>query len=83
MTVRQRLAPVKSSLGIAVFLTHIISRLQKSADPKVALSISRLQKWNLRRQFSKSFPNIQLKGVVNRLSPFKNFSDHTNKFLMG
>ena len=83
MTARQRLAPVKSSLGTAVFLTQIISRLQKSADAKVALSISRLQKWNLRRQFSKSFPNIQLKGVVNRLSPFKNFSDHTNKFLMG
>ena len=29
------------------------------------------------------FPNIQLKGVVNRLPPFKNFSDHTNRFLMG
>ena len=29
------------------------------------------------------FPNIQLKGVVNRLPPFKNLSDHTNKFLMG
>ena len=36
-------------------------------------------------EFSKNciFPNIQLKGVVNRLPPFKNLSDHTNKFLMG
>ena len=47
--------------------------------------ISRRQKWNSRRQFSKNciFPNIQLKGVVNRLPPFKNLSDHTNIFLMG
>ena len=28
------------------------------------------------------FPNIQLKGVVNKLPPFKNLPDHTNKFLM-
>ena len=28
------------------------------------------------------FPNIQLKGVVNRLPPFKNLSNHTNRFLM-
>ena len=36
-------------------------------------------------KFSKNciFPNIQLKVVVNRLPPFKNLSDHTNKFLMG
>ena len=69
----------------AVFLTQIISRRQKNADAKVALSISRRQKWNSRRQFSKNciFPNIQLKGVVNRLPPFKNLSDHTNMFLMG
>ena len=81
MTARQRLAPVKSSFCLAVFLTQIISRLQKNADAKVVLSISCLQKWNLRRQFSKIFPNIQLKGVVNRLPPFKNLSDDTNKFL--
>ena len=68
-----------------VFLTQIISRWQKKADMKVVFSISRQQKWNLHRQFSKNcnFPNIQLKGVVNRLPPFKNLSDHTNKFLMG
>ena len=50
----------------AVFLTQIISRQQKNADAKVALSI-------LRRQFSENciFPSIQLKGVVNRLPPFK------------
>ena len=29
------------------------------------------------------FPNVQLKGVVNRLPLFKNLSDHTNRFLMG
>ena len=29
------------------------------------------------------FPNIQLKGVVNRLPPFKNLSDHKNRSLMG
>ena len=28
------------------------------------------------------FPNIRLKGVINRLLPFKNLSDHTNRFLM-
>ena len=69
----------------SVFLTQIISRRQKNADVKVALSISRRQKWKSRRQFSKNciFPNIQLKGVVNRLPPFKNLSDHTNRFLMG
>ena len=32
-----------------VFLTQIISRLQKNADAKVVLSISCCQKWNLRR----------------------------------
>ena len=69
----------------AVFLTQIISRRQKNADAKVVLSISRGQKLNLCRQFSKNciFPNIQLKGVINRLPPFKNLSDHTNKFLIG
>ena len=69
----------------SVFLTQIISRRQKNADAKVASSISRRQKWNLRWQFSKNsiFPNIQLNGVVNRLLPFKNMSDHTNRFLMG
>ena len=29
------------------------------------------------------FPNIQLKGVLNRLPPFKNLSDNTNRSLMG
>ena len=55
-----------------VFLTQIISRQQKNADAKVALLISRRQKWNSHRQISKncSFP----KGVVNRLPPFKNLS---------
>ena len=69
----------------SVFLTQIISRRQKNADAKVALSITRRQKWNSRRQFSKNciFPNIQLNGVVNRLLPFKNLSNHTNRFLMG
>ena len=36
----------------SVFLTQIISRRQKNADAEVALSISRRQKWNSRRQFS-------------------------------
>ena len=69
----------------AVFLTRILSCRQKNADAKVSLSISCQQKWNLHQQFSKNciFPNIQLKGVVNRLPPFKNLSDHTNMFLMG
>ena len=71
-------------LTSTVFLTQIISRRQKNADAKVALSISRQQKWNSRRQSSKNciFPNIQLNGVVNRLPPFKNLSDHTNRSLM-
>ena len=43
------------------FLTQIISRRQKNADANVASSISRRQKWNSHRQFSKNciFPNIQ------------------------
>ena len=72
-------------LPTTVFLTQIISRRQKNADAKVVLLISRRQKWNSRLQFSKNciFPNIQLKGVLNILPPFKNLSHHTNKFLMG
>ena len=35
--------------NITIFLTQVISRRQKNADAKVALSISRRQKWNLRR----------------------------------
>ena len=72
-------------LTYSVLLTQIISRQQKNADAKVVLSISRRQKWNSRRQFSKNciFLNIQLEGVVNRLPPFKDLYDHTNKFLMG
>ena len=66
------LVAILTKLGmiIAIFLTQMISRQQK---------------WNSRWQFSKNciFPNIQLKGVVNRLPPFKNLSDHTNIFLMG
>ena len=67
-----------------VFVTQIISRWQKNADAKVVLSTSRQQIWNLCWQFSKIciFPNIQLKGVVNRLPPFKDCSDHTSIFLM-
>ena len=67
-----------------VFLTQIISHRQKNANAKVALSISLWQKWNSYQQFSNNciFPNFQLKGVVNRLPPFKNLSDHTNMFLM-
>ena len=57
----------------------------KEADAKVLESISGWQKWRSRQQFSKNciFPNIQLKGVVNRLPPFKILSDHTNRSLMG
>ena len=71
-------------LPIAVFLTQFISCQQKNTDANVVL-ISCWEKWNLQRQFSKNciFSNIQLKGVVNRLPPFKNLCDHTNIFLMG
>ena len=67
------MARLEQGIIIPVFLTQIISRRQKNADAKVVLSISRQQKWNLHRQFSKNciFPNIKLKGVVNRLPPFK------------
>ena len=83
--IRQILLETRNKYHPSVMLTQIISRRQKNADAKVALSISRRQKWNSRRQFSKNciFPNIQLKGVVNRLPPFKNLSDHISKFLMG
>ena len=79
------MARLKQNIIIPVFLTQIISRRQKNADAKVVLPISRRQKWNSHRQFSKNgiFPNIQLKGVVNRLSPFKILSDHINRPLMG
>ena len=53
----------------------------KNADAKVALSISCQQKWKSRWQFSKNYiPNIQLKGVANKLLQFKNLFDHTNRF---
>ena len=54
----------------------------KNVNAKVALSISRWQKWKLHQQFSKNciFPNIQLKGVANKLLQFKNLFDHTNRF---
>ena len=57
----------------------------KNANAKVVRLISRRQKWSSCWQFFKNciFPNIQLKGVVNRLTPFKNLSDHLNRFLMG
>ena len=73
---------LKALISGTVFLTQIISHRQKNADAKVALLISRWQKWKLRRQFSKNciFPNIQLKGVANKLLQFKNLFDHTNRF---
>ena len=48
-------------------------------------SVSHWQKWNSCQQLSKNCisPNIQLKGVVKRLPPFKILSDHTNSSLMG
>ena len=57
-----------------VFLTQVILCQQKIADTKVVQSISCQQKRNLHWQFSKNciFPNIQIKGVVNILPPFKN-----------
>ena len=62
-----------------VFLTQIVSHRQKNASVKVALLISHQQKWKSCWQFSKNciFPNIQLKGVVNKLLQFKNLYDHT------
>ena len=41
-------------VGGTVFLTLIISHWQKKSDAKVVYSISRRQKWNSRRQFSKN-----------------------------
>ena len=69
----KRLVNSQSGSMKSVFLTHIISCWQKNIDAKVALSISRRQKWKSHRQFSKNciFPNIQLKGVVNKLLRFK------------
>ena len=68
---------------ITVFLTQMISHRQENAGAKVVYWISHWQKWNSRQQFSKNciFPNIQLKGAVNRLPSFKNLSDHTSRFL--
>ena len=79
------LLTTNTELQHLVLLTQIISCRQKNFDAKVVQWISRRQKWNSRRQFSKSciFANIQLKGVVNRLPPFKTLSGHTNRFLMG
>ena len=67
------------------FNSNSFMSAKKNADAKVALSISCRQKWNLHQQFSKNciFPNIQLKGVVNRLPPSKNLSEQTKRFLMG
>ena len=66
----------------SVFLTQIIPCRQENADAKVALLISRRQKWKSSWQFSKNciFPSIQLKGAANKLLQFKNLFDHTNRF---
>ena len=69
----------------AVFLTQIISRQQKNADAKVIMDFM-LAKMEFASAIFKNciFPNIQLKGAVNRLPPFtNNLSDHANRFLMG
>ena len=57
----------------------------KNADTKVVLSISHWKNGIHISNFQKKciFPNIQLKGVVNRLPPFKNLSDHKNMVLTG
>ena len=85
MSLNQNEKMILNFLPHTVFLTQIISRQRKNAYAKNALSISCRQKWNLRQQFSKNgiFPNIQLNNVVNRLPPFKNLFDHTNRFIMG
>ena len=67
-----------------VFLTHIISHWQKMPKRKLYNGFH-VDKIGIRvSKFSKNciFPNIQLKGVVNRLPPFKSMYDHMNKFLM-
>ena len=47
-------------LAKTVFITQTVSHRQKNADAKVVGSISRWQKWNLRRQCLKNciFLNI-------------------------
>ena len=65
------------TLSIAVhtvFLTQIISRIMYNRF-HVGKNGIRVGKC--------TFPNIQLKDVVNRLPPFKDLYDHTNRFLTG
>ena len=66
-----------------VFLTQTISRRQKNAERCIKDFTS--AKMEFASAISKKlyFSNIQLKGVVNRLSSFQNLSDHANRFLMG
>ena len=69
-----------------LFATQIISRnyLAKKCHWQSCIINFTMAKMVFALSISKSsiFPNIQLKGVVKRLPPFKYLSDHTNRFLM-
>ena len=68
----------------SVFLTQIISRRQKNADGKLYYRFHVGKNGTRVGSFQKIviLPNIKLKVAVNRLPPFNNLSDHTNRFLM-
>ena len=70
---------------VSVFLTQIISCQQKMLMQKLHNGFHVSNNGIHVNKLSKNciFPNIKLRGVVNRLSPFKKWSDHTNRFLMG
>ena len=71
-------------LAVAVFLTQIISNLQKNVDVESCIMDFMLGKMEfVSAIFKKLYFSKYSKGVVNRLPPFKNLSDHTNRFLMG
>ena len=69
-----------------VFLTQIISwnYLAKTCQWESSIINFTMAKILFALSISKSsiFPNIQLKGVVKKLHPFKYLSDHTNRFLI-
>ena len=69
---------------LAVFLTQIISRRQKMPTRKLYNRFHVGKNEICVGNFQKDiFSKYSIKYVGNRLPPFKNLSNHTNRFLKG
>ena len=71
-------------IKITVFLTQIISCRQKKCRHKSCIIDFTLAKTEFTSAVFKKlyFSKYSIKGCCKQIPPFKNLSDHTNKFLM-